>query len=389
MNIIAKAKPVRIRVVSGGEEHFSLDSLCNNLSVQDIFPLIKDGRLSRWLNQLGKDNLSKDLKDKTNRATKLEDRIYLDILRIFLGQKVNKFKTVSDLRTLYSCWHDDSKLKESKTFVALQKYLLESLDGIEFLHQKYQDEIEKQVWWDAFEKHLDIPQILYWQGLLAYNGFTKEGGDNGRSQGVEKIKRAADCGYSEAKKFVEDNVWVKYQEVSQSKKFVEDNVWVKYQEVSPSKKFVENNVWVKYQKLSQSKKEDVRWLIKQWRKNNYNVQVHEGYYKDVLLYKVNEFLSWISIFYKSPYSLEAEARAEAIKKQIDKSDVFYKEKKLIYALYLEWRWKGYKEAILIYKNLRAEYNYPLASEMLRGQLNWTRASFKTQIIHVVEHLVDY
>ena len=353
MNIIAKAKPVRIRVVSGGEEHFSLDSLCNNLSVQDIFPLIKDGRLSRWLNQLGKDNLSKDLKDKTNRATKLEDRIYLDILRIFLGQKVNKFKTVSDLRTLYSCWHDDSKLKESKNFVALQKYLLESLDGIEFLHQKYQDEIEKQVWWDAFEKHLDIPQILYWQGLLAYNGFTKEGGDNGRSQGVEKIKRAADCGYSEAKKFVEDNVLVKYHE------------------------------------LSQSKKEDVRWLIRQWRKNSYNVQVHEGYYKDVLLYKVNEFLSWISIFYKSPYSLEAEARAEAIKKQIDKSDVFYKEKKLIYALYLEWRWKGYKEAILIYKNLRAEYNYPLASEMLRGQLNWTRASFKTQIIHVVEHLVDY
>lgn len=53
MRIIAKAKPIRIRIKSGGEEHSSLDSLRQNLCVQDLWPLVKDKRLSRWLRQLG------------------------------------------------------------------------------------------------------------------------------------------------------------------------------------------------------------------------------------------------------------------------------------------------------------------------------------------------
>ena len=53
MRIIAKAKPIRIRIKSGGEEHSSLDSLRQNLCVQDLWPLITDHRLSRWLRQLG------------------------------------------------------------------------------------------------------------------------------------------------------------------------------------------------------------------------------------------------------------------------------------------------------------------------------------------------
>jgi len=58
MRIIAKAKPIRIRIKSGGEEHFSLDSLRQNLNVQDLWPLIKDNRLSRWLRQLGETELA-------------------------------------------------------------------------------------------------------------------------------------------------------------------------------------------------------------------------------------------------------------------------------------------------------------------------------------------
>ena len=53
MRIIAKAKPIRIRIKSGGEEHSSLDSLRQNLCVQDLWSLVKDKRLSRWLMQLG------------------------------------------------------------------------------------------------------------------------------------------------------------------------------------------------------------------------------------------------------------------------------------------------------------------------------------------------
>lgn len=52
MKIIAKAKPVKIRIKSGGEEHSSLESLKRNFSFKDIEPLL-DGRLSRWLKQQG------------------------------------------------------------------------------------------------------------------------------------------------------------------------------------------------------------------------------------------------------------------------------------------------------------------------------------------------
>lgn len=61
MRIIAKAKPIRIRIKSGGEEHFSLDSLCRNLCVQELWPLITDHRLSRWLRQLGEVELAHDI----------------------------------------------------------------------------------------------------------------------------------------------------------------------------------------------------------------------------------------------------------------------------------------------------------------------------------------
>ena len=58
MRIIVKAKPIRIRIKSGGEEHSSLDSLRQNLCVQDLWPLVKDKRLSRWLMQLGEVDLA-------------------------------------------------------------------------------------------------------------------------------------------------------------------------------------------------------------------------------------------------------------------------------------------------------------------------------------------
>lgn len=48
MELIPKAKPVKIRIKSGGEEHSSLESLKRNFSISDINPLL-DGRLARWL----------------------------------------------------------------------------------------------------------------------------------------------------------------------------------------------------------------------------------------------------------------------------------------------------------------------------------------------------
>ena len=57
MKLIPKAKPVKIRIKSGGEEHSSLDSLKRNFNISDIQPLL-DGRLVRWLKQQGENELA-------------------------------------------------------------------------------------------------------------------------------------------------------------------------------------------------------------------------------------------------------------------------------------------------------------------------------------------
>lgn len=58
MILVPKAKPVRIRIKSGGEEHFSLDSLKRNFSVLDLWEAMKEKRLSLWLRQQREDELA-------------------------------------------------------------------------------------------------------------------------------------------------------------------------------------------------------------------------------------------------------------------------------------------------------------------------------------------
>ena len=58
MKLTPKAKPIRIRIVSGGEEHSSIDSLRHNYSLGDILPLVKDGRLYKWLLRIGETKIA-------------------------------------------------------------------------------------------------------------------------------------------------------------------------------------------------------------------------------------------------------------------------------------------------------------------------------------------
>lgn len=60
MRLTAKAKPVKIRIKSGGEEHVSLESLKHNFCVEDI-RLLLDGRLARWLKQRNEEALAREM----------------------------------------------------------------------------------------------------------------------------------------------------------------------------------------------------------------------------------------------------------------------------------------------------------------------------------------
>ncbi len=60
MKLIAKAKPVKIRIKSGNEEHSSLESLRKNFVWEDIRELL-DGSLQRWLQRIGANDIVEKL----------------------------------------------------------------------------------------------------------------------------------------------------------------------------------------------------------------------------------------------------------------------------------------------------------------------------------------
>ena len=53
MKRIPKAKPIRIRISSGGKEHSTLQSFLECFRVGDVRPLLENGVMLKWLNQIG------------------------------------------------------------------------------------------------------------------------------------------------------------------------------------------------------------------------------------------------------------------------------------------------------------------------------------------------
>ena len=53
MELTPIAKPVRIRVKISGNEYNTLSEVRENFSLKELYPMYKDGRLERWLGQIG------------------------------------------------------------------------------------------------------------------------------------------------------------------------------------------------------------------------------------------------------------------------------------------------------------------------------------------------
>lgn len=206
MRIIAKAKPIRIRIKSGGEEHFSLDSLRQNLNVQDLWPLIKDNRLSRWLRQLGETELAHSVESLINEE--LDEHAYFYVLKLFLKERFDNSQ-IHDIYSLFGYWHDCEK-RTSKNYDSLRKYLLSQYEGAKFIFKQYANEFSDGEWWDVFSKFENEkdPEFLFEQGKLAFDGFTKSDGSNFDKdlvRGKELIEKAAELHNQEAIDFVKSN----------------------------------------------------------------------------------------------------------------------------------------------------------------------------------------
>lgn len=140
MKLTPKAKPIRIRIVSGGEEHSSIETLRNNYSLGDILPLVKDGRLHKWLLRVGETKAaesayiligsntyanSKDMVDLTASIFNIQAKNIEDLQRLWQKQYPKSFfnyikayggtfKNISEARKLYDSTNSDSSEMSEK-----------------------------------------------------------------------------------------------------------------------------------------------------------------------------------------------------------------------------------------------------------------------------------
>ena len=83
------AKPIRIRIKLGKSEYSSLDSVKSNFSIEELFPLFKDGRLERWLMQIGEVQLAIDTNNLSKQCGDGDIEDYVKFLSLFFDEVAN------------------------------------------------------------------------------------------------------------------------------------------------------------------------------------------------------------------------------------------------------------------------------------------------------------
>lgn len=115
------AKPIRIRIKLGDSEYSSLDSVKSNFSIKELFPLFKDGRLERWLMQIGEVQLARDTSNMSKQCGNGGIEDYIKFLSLFFNEvavslaqyKINKEWSLRDYLSNVSL--DTIRIVYSKT----------------------------------------------------------------------------------------------------------------------------------------------------------------------------------------------------------------------------------------------------------------------------------
>lgn len=354
MRIIAKAKPIRIRIKSGGEEHFSLDSLRQNLNVQDLWPLIKDNRLSRWLRQLGETELAHSVESLINEE--LNEHAYFYVLKLFLKEQLDNSQ-IHDIYSLFECWHDCEK-RTSKNYDSLRKYLLSKYEGAKFVFKQYPEEVSDGEWWNVFSKfeNEEDPEFLFEQGKLAFEGFAKSDGSNFDKDlvlGKKLIEKAAELHYQKAVDFVANS-----------------NTF---------------GVARKLAMLTPEVKEKIDNLICRWKTDKFGFITKKTAYDEEIVREVKKLLQEFTSLGKTYTMFDWEivsAEAEAKYDDLDESDVFFKERKFVLDLVRYY----YSETPGLFVKLAEDYHYPLAQYMI---CNTKTSGFTSMLAIMLQNNIIY
>ena len=241
--------------------------------------------------------------------------------------------------------------------------MLSKYEGAKFIFKQYPEELSDGEWWDVFSKYEneEDPEFLFEQGKLAFEGFTNF--DKDLVRGKKLIEKAAELHYQKAIDFVKSN------------------------------KF---DVARKLAMLAPEAKEKIENLIVRWkdemlgfstRKTNYD----EGIVREVkqLLQEFASLRKTYKMFNREAVRTEAEVKYEVL----DKSNVFYKERKFV----LDLAQYSYDKGIPgLFVELAEDYHYPLAQYMLHRPADnridgfaFAATMFPNQLRFIVDHLFKY
>ena len=148
MKYINNSKPIRFRLIVGGEECSSVEDVKSNFDFNDLYKNFKDGKLTKWLSQIGETDLLKKIKkiegiSKTDMLTQ-KIRLY----KLFAPDKqLSDFEVVKKLADKgFVCFSEIEGTKYEKNDEILEAVVEKTDEETLNLLCKYRDKLLRFVY---------------------------------------------------------------------------------------------------------------------------------------------------------------------------------------------------------------------------------------------------
>ncbi len=236
MKLTSEPKPVKIRIVSGGEEHSSLDSLRQNFCVSDLQKI--ESQLTQWLNKQGKEgeDIVQELEKIPTSLGNCNSEDYLLVYKVFFKDILPS--PISSLRDVHK-WFDRNAHKYRKTLKNLQQilwgvdeeYTLSVINQKENITGEMISKLRKE---DSAQAHFLLG--VYYAEI-----------GNNTHLGVNLLRKAKKEGHKGAKRYLEEhnhvaNPIIKWPDINISfmKDYIDDVINGKSSVFAPQHKWTTN-----------------------------------------------------------------------------------------------------------------------------------------------------
>ena len=401
MKLIPQAKPVKIRIKSGGEEHSSLDSLKRNFNISDIQPLL-DGRLVRWLKQQGENELANVIGEVDSESLNTLQGV-MNVMQIFFKNYIEANAVHNPLELTKHWLSSSSFRKNGENLFYKISWLWDdpaSLEIIKYLY-KHREELNvpKCDWFLIFNMWINDedktdPEVLYIVGKMQWEGYQfndvylkKHYPED--PDGLKLIEKAARLGCQEANLFIFEYNRRQKERAQQAQAASQIIVGdIQFSSAFGTKTVADTN---RFDGVDKDK-------IRKWIRHNWG-----GWHVGTLIFSSEEYpnykerciLDFLSTAHYLGYISERFGFEKALEEAkslfaVKDTDILRREKMFIIGLL--YLWIGYRaQSNGIFKEIR---DYKLASFMLGNtrvidHLDFKSMPFQTQLSFIKDHLFDY